>query len=75
LVLRASEESSFLRVKVSSFSWADRGKLGCGGSGGHVDFKAQLLEMKNVRFTTPTQQVHNTPSHEGGAQCVGHTLM
>jgi hypothetical protein len=37
-----------------------------------------LLEnffKKNVRFTAPTQQEHNTPSHEGGAQCVESTLM
>jgi hypothetical protein len=31
--------------------------------------------MKNVRFTTPTQQVHNNPSHEGGPQYVELTLM
>jgi hypothetical protein len=31
--------------------------------------------MKNVRFTIPTQQVYNTLLHEGGAQCVGSTLM
>jgi hypothetical protein len=31
--------------------------------------------MKNVKFTTPTQQPHNNPSHEGGPQCVGFTLM
>jgi hypothetical protein len=27
------------------------------------------------RFTTPPQQLHNTPSHEGGVQCVGLTPM
>jgi hypothetical protein len=25
--------------------------------------------------TTPSQQVHNNPSHEGGPQCVELTLM
>jgi hypothetical protein len=32
-------------------------------------FNEYELFMENVRFTTPTQQVHNTPSHEGGVQC------
>jgi hypothetical protein len=26
-------------------------------------------------YTTPSQQLHNNPSHEGGPQCVGSTLM
>jgi hypothetical protein len=26
-------------------------------------------------YTTPSQQSHNNPSHEGGPQCVGSTIM
>jgi hypothetical protein len=29
--------------------------------------------MENDKFTTPPQQLHNIPSHGGGAQCVGPT--
>jgi hypothetical protein len=31
--------------------------------------------MENDIFTTPPQQLHNTSSHGGGAQCVGLTPM
>jgi len=31
--------------------------------------------MENVRFTTPIQQLHNNPSHEGGPYTLGLTLM
>jgi hypothetical protein len=30
---------------------------------------------ENVKFTTPTQQSHNKPSHEGGPHTLGPTLM
>jgi len=30
-----------------------------------------VMKKENVRFTTPTQQEHNTSSHEGGVQYVG----
>jgi len=40
---------------------------------------AQLLHdnctMGFDSYTTPSQQPHNKPSHEGGPQCVGSTLM
>jgi hypothetical protein len=34
-----------------------------------------VLSMRFYSYTTPSQQPHNNPSHEGGPQCVGHTLM
>jgi hypothetical protein len=34
-----------------------------------------ILSKENIKFTTPTQQEYNTPSHKGGTQCVKHTLM
>jgi hypothetical protein len=30
---------------------------------------------KNVRSTTPIQQLYNNPSHEGGSYILGPTLM
>jgi hypothetical protein len=29
-----------------------------------------FIILENIRFTTSTQQVHNTPSREGETQCV-----
>jgi hypothetical protein len=37
--------------------------------------KSSYSFKENDRFTTPPQQLHNTPSHGGGAQCVGPTPM
>jgi hypothetical protein len=33
------------------------------------------IYKENVKFTTPTQQSHNNPSHEGGPYTLGPTLM
>jgi len=30
---------------------------------------------ENVRFTAPTQQLHNNPLHEGGPYTLGLTFM
>jgi hypothetical protein len=32
----------------------------------HVSIYKKTIYMKNVRFTTPIQQLYNNPSHEGG---------
>jgi hypothetical protein len=34
-----------------------------------------LLSRKNVRFTTPIQQLYNNPSHEDESHILGPTLM
>jgi hypothetical protein len=36
---------------------------------------SRYIKMENVKFTTPTQQSHNNPSHEGGPHTLGPTLM
>jgi hypothetical protein len=36
---------------------------------------SSVQSLENVRFTTPIQQLYNNPSHEGGPQILGPTLM
>jgi hypothetical protein len=38
-----------------------------------VQLLCKVLEMKNIRFTTPIQQLHNNPSHEGESYTMGWT--
>jgi hypothetical protein len=35
----------------------------------------RIIRMKNVRFTTPIQQLHNNLSHEGESHTLGSTLI
>jgi hypothetical protein len=37
--------------------------------------KERETKNKNIRFTTPIQQLHNNPSHESGLHTLGPTLM
>jgi hypothetical protein len=36
---------------------------------------SSIFIFENVRFTTPTQQLHNNPLHEGEFYTLGSTLM
>jgi hypothetical protein len=38
-------------------------------------FIFSFFEKENVRFTTPIQQLHTNPSHEGGFHTLGPTFM
>jgi hypothetical protein len=40
-----------------------------------INVGCYVLDMENVRFTTPIQQLYNNPSHEGGSHILGPTLM
>jgi hypothetical protein len=41
----------------------------------HIRNPKYNKQKENVKFTTPTQQSHNNPSHEGGPHTLGPTLM
>jgi hypothetical protein len=52
-----------------------QGTMEWGPCVGHTLLCLSVVSLKNVRFTTPIQQLYNNPSHEGGSHILRPTLM